>query len=169
VPWDIRGGTVGAVQSGTWIIQIASATGKVTAYQGTDPWTVDSSSPNALVTAYIKDGGDSHTVDGSSDSFKVTAYQGTTPYLTNEYGSANSYIEDENTTSLTSSYQLFSFGFTARALILVSDCTNYLKFNFGVSTGTVKGNEVVTLENIRQTSVKIKGESGLESYRLIVW
>ena len=72
-------------------------------------------------------------------------------------------------TALTNSYQLISFGFTARGLILASDCTNYLKYYFDVSTGTVMGNEVFTVEGIRQTSVYLKGESGAENYRLKAW
>lgn len=100
---------------------------------------------------------------------KISSVPSSVSFTTSESGSSNSYLSDQTLLTLTTSYQTISFGFTARALILTSDCTNYLKFYFDVSTGTVKANEVVTLENIRQSSVSVRGESGNESYRLIVW
>jgi hypothetical protein len=83
----------------------------------------------------------------------------------------NSDTKTEGTT-LTTSYQQFSFGFTSTNILIVNDhASNYISFSFdGINEhGRILAGESVLFTGLGKSSIYLKGQAGGEGYRLWAW
>lgn len=96
----------------------------------------------------------------------------TTASITLPPGSTNWFYTSSDIISLTTTFQQFSFNFTARALVIINDSdTNYIEFSFDGTNvhGKLKSHEVFMFDGISRDLIYLRGQAGGEGFRLWSW
>jgi hypothetical protein len=125
--------------------------------------------PIKKIELYGFDGTDLRQVKVDSEGRLITTGAGGGQVSTNFY-----YNSDTKTggTTLTTSYQQFSFGFTSTNILIVNDhASNYISFSFDGTNehGRILAGESVLFSGLGKSSIYLKGQSGGEGYRLWAW
>ncbi len=86
-------------------------------------------------------------------------------------GSTTGYYQDQSLTTLTTYYQELDFGFYSMTVVLLNDSTNYIEWSWGgnYTKGKLLASDEITMDFIMMDDVWLRGEKGIQNYRLIIW
>ena len=108
-----------------------------------------------------------HTINVSHSQWRVNSGRVAGALV----GSTTAYYMHDGLTDLTTYYQEYDFGFYSMTVQILNDSTNYIEWSWaGTHTkGKLSANEEDTLDFIMMDDIWLRGEKGLESFRVIVW